>query len=69
MRLLDYLDAPLADPAVRIGWGVRSWNEPGNCSLPSVIADWAGTPLGAQGQTIRNRFISYGHAVDAVTSP
>jgi len=68
-RLLDFLDAPLADPAVRIGWGVRAWNEPGNCALPSVIADWNGTPLGAQGQTLRARLLSYGHAVDAVTNP
>jgi hypothetical protein len=69
MRLLDYLDAPLTDPTVRISWGIRAWNEPGNCALPSVIADWNGTPLGAQGQTIRARFQSYGHAVDATTSP
>jgi hypothetical protein len=69
IRLLDYLDAPLADPTVRIGWGVRAWNEPGNCSLPSVLADWSGTPLGAQGEAVRARLLSYGHAVDATTSP
>src|SRR5262249_45362998 len=41
-RLLDYLDAPLPDPAVRFGWGIRSWNLPGDCGYPSVIADWSG---------------------------
>ena len=35
---------PLTDPATRISWGVRSWNQPGNCGYPSIIADWNGTP-------------------------
>src|SRR5262249_4537181 len=59
-RLLDYLDAPLADPTVRFGWGIRSWNEPGDCGYPSIIADWAGTPLGEQGLAVHDRLRTYG---------
>jgi hypothetical protein len=59
-RLLDYLDAPLADPTVRFGWGIRSWNEPGDCGYPSIIADWNGTPLGEQGLAVHDRLRTYG---------
>jgi endoglucanase len=64
--LLAYLDAPLADPAIRIGWGIRSWDQPGNCGYPSIIADWNGTPLGAQGQAVHDHLRSYGAAAGAV---
>jgi hypothetical protein len=64
-RLLDFLDAPLADRSVRFGWGIRSWNVPGDCGYPSVIADWSGTPLGEQGQIVRDRLRSYGPTVSA----
>jgi hypothetical protein len=68
-RLLDFLDAPLGDPLVRFGWGIRSWNEPGDCGYPSVIADWNGSPLGEQGQAVRDRLRSYGNAVGATAAP
>jgi hypothetical protein len=68
-RLLDYVDAPLADPAVRFGWGIRSWNMPGDCAFPSIIADWNGTPLGDQGRAVRDRLQSYGPTVSATPSP
>jgi len=66
LRLMDYLDAPLADPAVRISWGIRSWARPGQCGYPSIIADWDGTPLGAQGLAVRDHLRSYGAAAGAV---
>jgi hypothetical protein len=64
LRLFDYLDAPLSDPSVRIGWGIRSWNEPGDCAYPSILADWSGAPLGSLGDAARSRLVSYGKAVD-----
>jgi hypothetical protein len=65
-RVLDYLDAPSNDAAVRIGWGVRSWAQPGNCGYPSIIADWSGAPLGAQGTAVRDHLRSYGSAAGAL---
>jgi hypothetical protein len=67
--LVGYLDAPLADRTVRIGWGIRSWNQPGDCSYPSIIADWNGTPLGAQGQFVRDHFRSYGSSIAPAPAP
>jgi hypothetical protein len=64
--LLGYLDAPLPDPAVRIGWGIRSWAQPSDCRYPSIIADWNGTPLDAQGTAVRDHLRSYGLAAGAL---
>jgi endoglucanase len=52
-RLLRYFDAPMGKPENRISWTIWSWNNPGNCSQPSVIADWDGTPLHGQGEMIK----------------
>ncbi len=45
-RLLTYL--------IRrgISWTVWSWNSPGECSQPTVLADWSGTPMPGQGRLI-----------------
>lgn len=58
-RLLDYFDAPMGNPGNRMSWTVWSWNSPGECSQPSVLADWNGTPLADQGQLIHDRLQSY----------
>jgi aryl-phospho-beta-D-glucosidase BglC (GH1 family) len=52
-RLLSYFDAPMGKPANRMSWTIWSWNDPGSCSQPSVIADWNGTPLPGQGALIK----------------
>ena len=52
--LLQYLYAPLGIASDRISWAVWSWNDPGSCSQPSLIADWNGTPLAGQGQLIHD---------------
>jgi endoglucanase len=52
-RLLKYFEAPMGRPANRMSWTIWSWNNPGNCLQPSLIADWEGTPLGAQGALIK----------------
>ena len=44
-RLIDYFDAPMGDPARRISWTIWSWNSPGECSPPTVLAVWNGTPI------------------------
>jgi aryl-phospho-beta-D-glucosidase BglC (GH1 family) len=51
--LLQYFEAPMGKPANRMSWTIWSWNNPGNCLQPSVIADWNGTPLGAQGALVK----------------
>jgi endoglucanase len=56
--LLDYLKAPGGRAADQIGWTAWSWNSPGECSHPSVLADWSGTPLGGQGQLIHDALAS-----------
>ncbi len=66
LPLLAYLDQPLADPALRIGWGVRSWNVPGDCGYPSIIADFSGAPLGELGQAVRDHLQSYGSSAGPV---
>ena len=50
--LLHYLSAPMGIAADRISWSVWSWNSPGSCSQPSLIADWLGTPLAGQGSLV-----------------
>jgi hypothetical protein len=35
-----------------MSWTIWSWNNPGNCGQPSVLADWDGTPLPGQGELI-----------------
>jgi hypothetical protein len=52
--LLQYLYAPDGVAADRISWAVWSWNTPGDCSQPSVLADWSGTPIAGQGQLIHD---------------
>jgi hypothetical protein len=52
--LLQYLDAPMGISANRISWAVWSWNSPGQCSQPSLIADWSGTPLAGQGRLVHD---------------
>ncbi len=59
-QLFTYLDAPLTDTSVRISWGIRSWNQPGNCGYPSIIGDFAGAPLGDQGALVRDHLRAYG---------
>jgi len=59
-QLLTYLDAPLPDAGVRVGWGIRSWNQPGDCGYPSIISDFAGSPLGDQGALVRGHLQAYG---------
>jgi endoglucanase len=54
-RLLDYFEAPAGRKSARMSWAIWSWNDPGSCSQPSVIADWSGTPLPGQGQLIHDR--------------
>jgi aryl-phospho-beta-D-glucosidase BglC (GH1 family) len=51
--LLKYFDAPMGKAANRMSWTIWSWANPGNCMQPSVIGDWEGTPLGAQGALVR----------------
>jgi endoglucanase len=42
--VLDYFDAPDGNIRNRMGWTGGAWNDAGNCTFPSVIADWNGTP-------------------------
>lgn len=57
-RLLRYFAAPMGRPRHRMSWTIWSWNDPGNCSQPSVIADWNGTPLRGQGELIRRTMLA-----------
>jgi endoglucanase len=52
--LLGYLDAPMGVSANAISWAIWSWNSPGSCGQPSVVADWSGTPLAGQGQLVHD---------------
>jgi endoglucanase len=56
--LLHYLNAPMGLASDPISWTVWSWNSPGSCSQPSLIADWQGTPLTGQGSLIHNALAS-----------
>ena len=58
-KLLDYFDAPMGRTENRISWTIWSWNAPGECSQPTVIADWDGTPLPDQGRLIYERLRAY----------
>ena len=53
LRLLQYFDAPMGKPENRMSWTIWSWNNPGSCQQPSVIADWNGTPMPGQGEMIK----------------
>jgi endoglucanase len=52
-RLLRYFEAPAGDRDARMSWMVWSWNNPGSCTQPSVLADWEGTPLPGQGRVVK----------------
>lgn len=58
-KLIDYFDAPMGDSSSRMGWTIWSWNSPGECSQPTVLADWNGTPLADQGQLVHDRLKAY----------
>lgn len=58
-KLIDYFDAPMGDSARRISWTIWSWNSPGECSQPSIIADWNGTPLPDQGTVVYDKMKAY----------
>ena len=64
--MLDYFDAPDGDTSNRMGWTGGSWNDPGNCTFPSIIADWNGTPY-TMGQPEHDRLLSYKKPVLAPT--
>ncbi|MEV4421062.1 glycoside hydrolase family 5 protein [Patulibacter sp. NPDC049589] len=53
-RLLDWFDDE------GIGWSIWSWNDPGSCQQPSVLANMEGTPLAGQGQLIHDRLAAEG---------
>lgn len=57
--LLNYLDAPDGNAANRMSWTIWSWNDPGDCSQPTVLADWNGTPMPGQGQMVHDQLLSY----------
>jgi endoglucanase len=57
-RLLHYFEAPMGKPEHRMSWTIWSWNNPGNCSQPSVIADWDGTPLHGQGELVKQAMVT-----------
>ena len=50
--LLSYFDAPEGNVANKMSWAIWSWSVPGDCTQPSIIADWNGTPLPGQGVLI-----------------
>jgi hypothetical protein len=52
-RLLRYFQAPMGKPEYRMSWSIWSWNNPGSCTQPSVIADWDGNPMPGQGQLVK----------------
>jgi endoglucanase len=56
--VLDYFDAPNGNVGNRMGWTGWAWNDPGNCTFPSMIADWNGTP-NTIGQPEHDRLLSY----------
>jgi aryl-phospho-beta-D-glucosidase BglC (GH1 family) len=65
--LLHYLSAPMGVAADRISWSVWSWNSPGSCSQPSLIADWNGTPLAGQGSLVHSTLAALWSTSAAVT--
>ncbi len=58
-KLIDYFDAPRGDPENRMSWTIWSWNSPGECSQPTVLADWNGTPMPDQGQLVYDKLTTY----------
>jgi endoglucanase len=52
-QLLRYFDRPLGKRSNRMSWTIWSWNNPGNCSQPSIIANWSGVALPGQGQLVK----------------
>jgi endoglucanase len=54
LPLLQYFYAPEGIAADRISWTVWSWNSPGQCSQPSLLASWKGVPLSGQGALIHS---------------
>jgi hypothetical protein len=54
-----------------MSWTIWSWNAPGECSQPSVLADWSGTPLGGQGALIQQTLAALAGSggVSAARSP
>ena len=61
-RLVDYFDAPMDKPENSMSWTIWSWNSPGECSQPSLIADWEGAPLPDQGRLVYESLQRYaGH--------
>jgi Cellulase (glycosyl hydrolase family 5) len=55
---LNYFDAPNGNAYDRMGWIGLAWNAPGDCTFPSVIADWNGTP-DEIGRPEHDRLLSY----------
>jgi endoglucanase len=55
---LNYFDAPDGYAGNRMGWTGSAWNDPGNCALRSIIADWNGAP-DTMGQPERDRLLGY----------
>ncbi|GAC1545186.1 MAG: hypothetical protein NVS2B7_19850 [Herpetosiphon sp.] len=66
-QLLDYFDAPDGVAGNRMSWTIWSWNTPGDCTQPSVIANWNGTPLHEQGVLIHDRLAAYAAARPQIT--
>ena len=58
-QLIDYFDAPNGHVGNRMGWMIWSWNVPGSCGQPSIIADWHGAPLAGQGQLVHDALKRY----------
>jgi endoglucanase len=56
--VLDYFDAPNGDASSRMGWIGGAWNNPGDCTFPSIIEDWNGTP-NMIGRPVRDRLFGY----------
>jgi endoglucanase len=57
-QLLKYFAAPEGHAAERVSWTIWSWNAPGQCTQPSIIASFDGTPLPGQGQLIHDTLAS-----------
>jgi len=56
--MLDYFDAPDSNTRNRMGWTGWAWNDPGNHTFPSIIADWNGTP-DTIGRPQHDRLLNY----------
>lgn len=58
-QLISYFDAPQGVTGNAMSWTIWSWNSPGECTQPSVLADWNGTPLQSQGQLVHDTLRTY----------